>query len=235
LKKTQYLSFALNYDDTMCVSEVAQSDIRWWIQNLNDSCPFQSDTFHVIICTDASLSGWGAFCQSDGRKMHGYWTVEERSHHINYLELTAIENALKVFATELNNVTFLLRVDNTVAISYINRLGGCHLDSLHEIAKRIWKWCEARKLWLLASYIRSKCNVEADFESRREISGSEWFVTHGPLIFPIQKLLMFCPSSQVYLKKVHATVLSIVVGQLYHFYYLQLKDIRSEAILLFVV
>jgi hypothetical protein len=93
-------------------------------------------------------------------------------------------------------VTILPRVDNTVAISYINRLGGCHSDSLHEIAKRICKWCEARKLWLVASYNRSKCHVEADFESRREISGTEWLL--GKSYFLQIQSRLGCPTLDLF-------------------------------------
>lgn len=39
------------------------------------------------IFSDASLTGWGAYCE--GKRTHGYWSEEERLIHINILELMA--------------------------------------------------------------------------------------------------------------------------------------------------
>ncbi|CAB0044290.1 unnamed protein product [Trichogramma brassicae] len=46
-------------------------------------------------------------------------------------------------------------------------MGGTHSKKLSLAAKEIWTWCEARKLWIFASYISSKDNAIADYESRR--------------------------------------------------------------------
>ena len=46
-------------------------------------------------------------------------------------------------------------------------MGGTHSKELNKTVKSIWKWCESRNLWIFASYIRSKDNAIADFESRR--------------------------------------------------------------------
>ncbi|CAH2216633.1 jg22568, partial [Pararge aegeria aegeria] len=45
---------------------------------------------------------------------------------------------------------------------------------LNEIAFHIWQWCEERQLYVYASYIKSKDNVEADEESRRSNIDTEW-------------------------------------------------------------
>lgn len=59
-----------------------------------------------------------------------------------------------------------MRIDNTTAISYINRMGGIQFPHLNDLARSIWQWCEQRRLWLFASYINTKDNIEADEESR---------------------------------------------------------------------
>lgn len=61
----------------------------------------------------------------------------------------------------------LLRVYNTTAIAYINKMGGIQFQVLNKLAKEIWTWCEERNIWIFASYISSRDNFEADFESRR--------------------------------------------------------------------
>lgn len=75
--------------------------------------------------------------------------------------------ALKCFAKDLENCDVLLRIDNTTAVAYINRMRGIQFRNLSAIAKKIWKWCERRNLWIYASYIPSKENAIADEESRR--------------------------------------------------------------------
>ena len=53
-------------------------------------------------------------------------------------------------------------------------MGGVRHPNLHSITKDIWQWCEERNIWLMASYIRSEDNVEADRESRVKNIDTEW-------------------------------------------------------------
>lgn len=76
----------------------------------------------MTIFSDASLIGWGVSC--GGSKTHGHWSASEKLHHINYLELLAAFFGLKCFAKDLREYNILLRIDNTIAIAYINRMGG---------------------------------------------------------------------------------------------------------------
>ena len=82
--------------------------------------------------------------------------------------------ALKCFAREVQNCEILLRIDNTTAISYINRMGGVQYVELNQRAKDIWTWCEKRRIWIFASYIPSRENTDADRESRRVNVDTEW-------------------------------------------------------------
>lgn len=97
--------------------------------------------------------------------------------HINYLELLAAFFALKCFASELRNCEVLLRLDNTTAIAYVNRAGGVQFPHLSELSRKIWQWCEGRKIWLRASYIPSNENTEADRASRNLNVDSEWEIS----------------------------------------------------------
>nr|CAH7725187.1 unnamed protein product [Callosobruchus chinensis] len=74
---------------------------------------------HKMISND----GWGGHC--DGEKIHGFWSQEDKENNINFLELLAAFNVLKPFCKELGNFLYLaMRLDNSTAISYINRMGG---------------------------------------------------------------------------------------------------------------
>lgn len=99
--------------------------------------------------------------------------------HINELELMAVFLGLKCFASDKKNYNILLRVENTTAIAYINRMGGSRLANLSNLAKDIWKWCETRKIWIFASYIRSSENCEVDEESRKLESETEYELSDG--------------------------------------------------------
>lgn len=94
--------------------------------------------------------------------------------HINVLELKAAFLALKCFAENLYDCDILLRIDNITAIATINRMGSVQLRHLNDIARDIWMWCERRKIWLFASYINTKENIDADFLSRKRFEDTEW-------------------------------------------------------------
>lgn len=74
----------------------------------------------------------------------------------------------------MKDCSILLRIDNTTAISYINRMGGIQYPSLNSIDRELWQWCEARNIFVFASYIRSSANIEPDRESRRLKPETKW-------------------------------------------------------------
>lgn len=59
-------------------------------------------------------------------------------------------------------------------MSYINKVGGVRVDSLHADAENIWNWCKQRRLWIFAEYISSKENKKADALSRIQNTDTEW-------------------------------------------------------------
>ena len=155
-----------NFEARMTISKEMEEDLNWWRSNIRKAKnPINEFRFEMEIFSDASQSGWGAYCNN--KTTHGIWEKNERKYHINYLELLAAFFSLKCFAEDLRRCNVLLRIDNTTAISYINRMGGIRFKLLSKLAKEIWKWCESREIWVFASYISSKDNVSADAESRR--------------------------------------------------------------------
>ena len=155
-----------NYDAVMKIPRAVKEDLSWWMLNLSNSKnPIRNFVFSLEIFSDASLSGWGIY--SEGRSSHGFWNRDDLKQDINYLELCAAFFGLKCFAGDRRNCSVLLRIDNTTAISYVNRMGSVKFERLSEVARNIWKWCEERNIWIYASYIPSKENIEADLESRR--------------------------------------------------------------------
>lgn len=168
LERAKYLALLNsndNYDAAMQVTSNLCDDLLWWKSNIRlSSSRIRSGNFMLEIFSDASSIGWGAACGKE--KIGGSWSVEEVSCHINYLELLAAYFGLKSFTANLQDCQILLRIDNTTAISYINRMGGVQYPHLNHITRKIWSWCETRNIHLFASYIKSCLNRDADDQSR---------------------------------------------------------------------
>ncbi|XP_063915486.1 uncharacterized protein LOC135131605 [Zophobas morio] len=163
-----------NFKARIGLTPEIKQDLHWWKHHLVSDIGNEigSDHFTMEIFSDASLSGWGIYCQ--GHTARGLWNPEEQREHINYLELKAVLYGLKCFAKHLLHSKVLLRIDNTTAISYINRMGSVQYPHLSTLTRQIWQWCEARDIWLVASYINSTANIEADRESRAHSDATEW-------------------------------------------------------------
>ncbi|GFO30934.1 transposon ty3-i Gag-Pol polyprotein [Plakobranchus ocellatus] len=78
-----------NWEKSMRLSELAKTEINWWLHNIKESeAPICVEGPTVIIKLDASLKGWGAVC--DSMTAGGPWlTNEQFEYHINELELLA--------------------------------------------------------------------------------------------------------------------------------------------------
>ena len=110
----------------------------------------------------------------NGYSANGPWSSEERTKHINELELLAAFNGLKSFVPYASNITVHLMMDNATSVSYINRCGGTKSRALNRLAMDIIVWCEKRHLLVRAFHIAGKSNVLADFYSRYYSDSSDW-------------------------------------------------------------
>ncbi|XP_045767231.1 uncharacterized protein LOC123868713 [Maniola jurtina] len=176
LERQKYLALKQfeNFEVKIRLTDVILPDLYWWRENITSTSNLlrSDNNFELEIFTDASKIGWGAFC--NGKRVNGGWKVDESSFHINRLELLAAFLGLKCFASTRYNCSILLRVDNTTALCYINRMGGIRFPHLNDLAKQIWQWCEMRQISLFASYINTHANIEADQESRKTNWDIEW-------------------------------------------------------------
>lgn len=66
-----------------------------------------------------------------------------------------------------------LQLDNKVAVSYIQHMGG-RCDDRHGLTRTIWEWCIDRNIWLSAVHIPGSTNCEADALSRVLSDDMEW-------------------------------------------------------------
>lgn len=113
------------------LSAAARADLRWWVENIEATkgrCFIPSDP-DLEIATDASLSGWGACCNDVTTR--GPWTRVDAGRHINELELLAALYATQAFVGGSVGLFVRLFLDNSTAVSYINKCRGrVHLSSL---------------------------------------------------------------------------------------------------------
>lgn len=147
-----------DFNQEMSIPSSIEKDLNWWLSTIPlVKNPIRRFSFQLEIFSDASLTGWGAHCNN--KNAHGFWTQSEQKLNINRLELIAAFLALKSFAQEYKDCEILLRVDNTTAIAYINRMGGVRYPELDRLARNLWNWCvelEKRRIWIYASYIPSR-------------------------------------------------------------------------------
>ena len=95
--------------------------------------------------------------------------------HINELEMIAADLAVRTFLKMFpRSRSVLLKVDNMTALSYIAKMGGTKNSVLIEGAKSLWSFLISKGTTLTVEYIPTKLNVDADFQSRNVLDGSEW-------------------------------------------------------------
>ncbi len=94
--------------------------------------------------------------------------------HINCLELWAVQLALRQFRPLLLGKHVLVRMDNTVAVSYINRLGGIWSHRMSQLARHLLLWSHTQFKSLRTVHIPGKLNRAADALSRHLTFPEEW-------------------------------------------------------------
>lgn len=126
LKRVENLSLEEtkdNFDKRMVIPRCIKPDLDWWISKVSSANnPIRRGLFVKEIFSDASTLAWGAFCE--GIRARGYWKEVEKNFHINQLKLIVAFMALKCFAKDLRDCEILLRVNNSTAVAYIDKMGG---------------------------------------------------------------------------------------------------------------
>ena len=159
------------------ISPEALKDLCWWKENLSlwngkSIIPRQVD---VTIDVDASNLGLGAVFIGEGGeelRAHRFFQVGDPTH-INHREMLAAEYGLKAFSGRLGweGKSVRIRTDSTVALAYLNRMGG-RLPELSRVAERIHSFALEKGIRVTAEWIPSESNL-ADGESRIEGDLSE--------------------------------------------------------------
>ena len=171
------------YNLKIHLSPEALTDLRWWANHLqyHSKTPVHTNEPDLIITSDASDLGWGAWC---GEKLvQGLWSQEEMFWHINPRELQTANLALKVFSPSQKGQFFhiKLQMNNHAAVSYINHLGGTHSELLCQLSLDLWNWSQSRQIHISAKYIPGIFNKHTDHMLRRLKLTAEWKL--NPILF----------------------------------------------------
>ncbi len=149
---------------------------KWWSSpTVSTGVPASPPGSQVTLCTDASLSGWGAACHCLKLEASGLWSVSESVRHINILELMAVRLAIRQFQTELAGKVVRLLVDNRTVVAYLRCQGGTRSKDLSDLSLEVLREAEDLGIVLRPAYIPGTRNVTADGLSRRgRVLETEW-------------------------------------------------------------
>ena len=135
-----------NFNAKTHLTEAAESDIRWWKENVHhlyrdiivpnpDKC----------ITTNASSYVWGAVM--DSNSTGGLFSTSEMREHINVAELKAILFGLKALAGGLTKSHIEVLTDNSTAVACINKFGTSRSQECDFETKDIWQWVSNSSIW----------------------------------------------------------------------------------------
>ncbi len=158
--------------------------LQWWANLASPiSRCFQLQAFTDEFTTDASLEGWGVVYHSS--HYCGPW--EDQEDPIDELELNTILIALQLLPVLQNDAYLRVYCDNTVAISYVNNMGG-NVARLDRIARKIWDLLEAHSAFLTAVYVPSAENIADQYTRGFDTNRKRFFdleVQLNPEIFRV--------------------------------------------------
>ena len=174
--RNESLDLHHSYDFQILLSQRVMTDLKWWIDHGSQWRAGQILISQpaLTIESDASDLGWGATCLSSKDVTGGVWSSQERLLHINCKELLAAWLGLQCYAKNMRNCHVHLKIDNTAAVAYINKMGGVPSRDLCQLALRMWNWCIDRHITISAEHLPGSQNQVADKESRSKADSSEW-------------------------------------------------------------
>ncbi len=161
-----------DYTAHMTLTPGNRVDIQWWADNIvGSSAPILYPEPACVVTSDASNTGWGAWC--DKVSTGGHWSSDEKREHINWLELKGAFLALQTFCANKSNCHIKVMLDNTTAIACIMKYGSSSRD-LMSLTRQLFQWAIEKNLHITAAHIPGLANCKADAESRSLNLDTEW-------------------------------------------------------------
>ena len=145
----------------------SRRDLDWWLNSLDNwnGAPLKLQPIEAQIETDASASGWGAYCNIGHIEASGIWSVPMHNMPSNYRELMAVHMALLSFKDTVHGKVIQVLSDNITSVAYLNHLGG-HCTMLSNLSQAIWCTANDMHVTIRAKYLAGDMNWHADKLSR---------------------------------------------------------------------
>lgn len=119
-------------------------------------------------------------------QMSCVWSRDIALEHMNYLKMIfwkcwisrkTANLDIQHFQKVLRYQKVLVKTDNTTVMTYINKQGGTHSQSLCILVWNMYQWTIKNNIALTAHYIAGKANILADLLSQRStILPTEWML-----------------------------------------------------------
>ena len=189
-----------DFDATMSLTPQARNELQWWVNSIDTAVnEINRPEPQIIIRTDASTQGWG--CAIDDLITRGLWTASEKENHINYLEMLAVLFSLQAHKQLVLDKHVKVLVDNTTVQVTLNKIRTSHSSSLNTLVNPNPN-PNPNRIWLTASRIPGKENVEADFQSRKCRRNTEWSLNKKLFRKACQKL-HFTPNIDLFASRIN--------------------------------
>ena len=173
------------------LTPLAALHMKWWANTQNTLKGVTINLFQaqVSLYTDASKLAWGAYLDTNLENTVSIrWIPEEKTLHINLLELLAVQRALLHFQAQLKTKQVMVCTDNSSVVAQINKQGGTLSWSLVEVTLDIMTWAMSNQVTLRARHIPGHLNIWADQLSRPDhIMSTEWSI-HPRVITEIKRI-----------------------------------------------
>ena len=111
-----------------------------------------------------------------GSKTVGLFSSEESQQHLNILELKAVLFGLKALCNNFHNIHILIQIDNTSTVAAINKMGSTRSIDMDQVKHLIWNFILKHDNWITVTHIPGIFNEDADIESRKPETRTEWMI-----------------------------------------------------------
>ena len=95
---------------------------------------------------------------------------------------------LRALCKDEFNCHILIQIDNTSAVSPINKMGSVKSIIMDKEVNLIWEFISTQNNWLTATHIPGVFNEDADRESRKQELKAEWMLNRRDFHYVTKKL-----------------------------------------------
>eukprot|EP01087_Luapelamoeba_hula_P001918 TRINITY_DN1170_c0_g1_i5.p2 TRINITY_DN1170_c0_g1~~TRINITY_DN1170_c0_g1_i5.p2 ORF type:complete len:582 (-),score=-25.12 TRINITY_DN1170_c0_g1_i5:1468-3213(-) len=168
----------IDWERTAQLTERARRDLDGLLEGLGrlTYAPLWRPSQVTVLCTDASLKGWGAVVLTTGRQARGAFPPAWDSWPIHFKEMVAVLKAVKSLSANLAGNQVEVRVDNRMVRAYLAN-GGGRDSRMHEWTREILGLLAGLGAKLYSAiWVKGELdNWEADALSRW-VDGDDWQV-----------------------------------------------------------